>query len=70
MRALWVPPCAPLSRPQRISDVPELLSLRQLFQSKYSKEYVQEASSDVTCSKWQVNTNLIRCLLVRACVCV
>lgn len=49
---------------QRISDVPELATLRALFTSKYSKEYAAEASSDVTCSKWQVNTNLIRCLLV------
>jgi hypothetical protein len=44
--------------------VPELTSLRNLFASKYSKEYAAEAASDVGCSKWQVNVNLIRCLLV------
>ncbi len=50
---------------QRIADVPELASLRSLFAQKYSKEYAAEASSDVTCNKWQVNQNLINCLLVR-----
>uniref|UniRef100_A0A7S0RFP5 IST1 homolog n=1 Tax=Chlamydomonas leiostraca TaxID=1034604 RepID=A0A7S0RFP5_9CHLO len=49
---------------QRISDVPELTQLRALFASKYGKEYANEAASDVTCAKWQVNANLIRCLLV------
>jgi BASS family bile acid:Na+ symporter/vacuolar protein sorting-associated protein IST1 len=49
---------------QRISDIPELGVLRGMFASKYGKEYASEAASDTTCTKWQVNPNLIRCLLV------
>mmetsp|Transcript_6291 Transcript_6291/g.13847 ORF Transcript_6291/g.13847 Transcript_6291/m.13847 type:complete len:425 (-) Transcript_6291:697-1971(-) len=49
---------------QRISDMPELAQLRSLFATKYGKEYVAEATNDATSSKWQVNQNLIRCLLV------
>lgn len=43
---------------QRVADMPELGQLRALFASKYGKEYAAEASSDVTCSKWQVRTAL------------
>ncbi len=39
---------------QRMSDIPELSNLRALFTSKYGKELVNEASSDVSCVKWQV----------------
>ncbi|EFJ53046.1 hypothetical protein VOLCADRAFT_102664 [Volvox carteri f. nagariensis] len=49
---------------QRISDLPELATLRDLFVGKYGKEYAAEAASDAAASKWQVNANLIRCLLV------
>ncbi|KAG2432977.1 hypothetical protein HXX76_008705 [Chlamydomonas incerta] len=51
---------------QRINDLPELSTLRQLFGAKYGKEYATEASADATTAKWQVNANLIRCLLVEA----
>ncbi|GLC64528.1 hypothetical protein PLESTF_000175600 [Pleodorina starrii] len=51
---------------QRISDLPELSTLRALFASKYGKEYATEAAADATASRWQVNANLIRCLLVEA----
>jgi hypothetical protein len=33
-------------------DIPELTQLRSLFGAKYGKEYVMEASSDVTCMRW------------------
>ncbi|GIL78779.1 hypothetical protein Vretifemale_8188 [Volvox reticuliferus] len=51
---------------QRISDLPELSTLRTLFAAKYGKEYAAEAAADATASRWQVNANLIRCLLVEA----
>ncbi|GIL45292.1 hypothetical protein Vafri_2457 [Volvox africanus] len=51
---------------QRISDLPELSTLRALFASKYGKEYAAEAAADATASRWQVNANLVRCLLVEA----
>ena len=35
-------------------DVPEIQALRKMFESKYGKEYVMEASNDTTSSKWQV----------------
>ncbi len=58
------PPAATVTHAQRISDVPELQSLRKLLAAKYGDEYVREASGDVTCTRWQVNAALIRCLLV------
>ncbi len=33
---------------QRVPDLPELANLHKMFAGKYGKEYVQEASSDVT----------------------
>lgn len=37
-----------------------------MFRSKYGSEYAYEAGADTpTCNKWQVNANLIKCLLVR-----
>ncbi|PNH10219.1 IST1-like protein, partial [Tetrabaena socialis] len=51
---------------QRINDLPELATLRTLFVTKYGKEYATEAAADATTAKWQVNANLIRCLLVEA----
>lgn len=35
----------------RVPDLPELVTLQKLFTQKYGKEYVQEASSDVTYHK-------------------
>lgn len=50
---------------QRVSDLPELLKLRKMFEAKYGKVYIQEATNDATANeKWQVNGNLIRCLLI------
>lgn len=49
---------------QRVNDLPELGQLRALFATKYSKEYVNEASSDVNYAKWSVNENLRRCLTI------
>lgn len=48
----------------RVGDMPELTTLHKIFAQKYGKEYVTEASSDVTCSRWMVNDNLRRCLTV------
>ena len=39
---------------QRVPDTPELGQLRQLFASKYGKEYAAEAEADATAAKWQV----------------
>ncbi|GAX75877.1 hypothetical protein CEUSTIGMA_g3320.t1 [Chlamydomonas eustigma] len=47
-------------------DLQEMQALRKMFESKYGKEYIKEATSDATCNKWQVNQNLISCLLVEA----
>ncbi|KAG1674976.1 hypothetical protein FOA52_014771 [Chlamydomonas sp. UWO 241] len=50
---------------QRIGDLPELVKMCKMFESKYGKQYVQEAGADGAMSeKWNVNGNLIRCLLV------
>lgn len=37
-----------------LRDVVEIQTLRKMFESKYGKEYVIEATNDATCSKWQV----------------
>ena len=41
-------------------DFPELIVIRAQLAGKYGKEYLAEASSDLTCRKWRVNENLIR----------
>ena len=41
-------------------DFPELIVIRAQLAGKYGKEYISEASSDLTCRKWRVNENLIR----------
>ncbi|KAK9811537.1 hypothetical protein WJX72_005542 [[Myrmecia] bisecta] len=51
---------------QRLQDFPELAIIRGLLGNKFGKEFVNEASSDVMCRKWQVNENLIRCLSIDA----
>ena len=49
---------------RRMPDLQELETLYKMFAAKYGKEYVTEASNDVTCSRWNVNDNLRRCLTV------
>ncbi|CAK0784450.1 hypothetical protein CVIRNUC_007654 [Coccomyxa viridis] len=51
---------------QRLQDFPELIVIRAQLAGKYGKEYLAEASSDLTCRKWRVNENLIRCLSIEA----
>ncbi|CAL5229714.1 g13088 [Coccomyxa viridis] len=51
---------------QRLQDFPELIVIRAQLGGKYGKEYIAEASSDLTCRKWRVNENLIRCLSIEA----
>ena len=43
-----------------LQDFPELIVIRAQLAGKYGKEYIGEASSDLTCRKWRVNENLIR----------
>lgn len=43
-----------------LQDFPELIVIRAQLGGKYGKEYIAEASSDLTCRKWRVNENLIR----------
>lgn len=50
----------------RLQDFQELVAIRGMLASKYSKEYVTEATSDLMCRKWHVNEDLIRCLAVDA----
>jgi len=49
-----------------VRDVVEIQTLRKMFESKYGKEYVIEATSDATCSKWQVHWGnmAISCLML------
>ncbi|KAK9830637.1 hypothetical protein WJX81_008095 [Elliptochloris bilobata] len=49
----------------RIQDFPELLAIRAQLAAKYGKEFITEASSDISCLKWNVNENMIRCLTVQ-----
>lgn len=44
----------------RLPDFQELGAIRAMLGSKYGKEYVQEATSDLMCRKWHVNEDLIR----------
>ena len=44
----------------RLQDFQELVAIRGMLASKYSKEYVTEATSDLMCRKWHVNEDLIR----------
>ena len=44
----------------RLQDFQELGAIRAMLGSKYGKEYVQEATSDLMCRKWHVNEDLIR----------
>ncbi|GBF91674.1 hypothetical protein Rsub_03978 [Raphidocelis subcapitata] len=44
----------------RVPDLPELTSLHKMFAQKYGKEYVEQASSDVNCHRWNVNESLRR----------
>lgn len=46
----------------RVADMPELATLHKMFAGKYGKEYVQEASSDATYFRWNVNEKLRGCL--------
>ncbi|KIZ06863.1 hypothetical protein MNEG_1095 [Monoraphidium neglectum] len=48
----------------RVPDLPELLTLHKIFAQKYGKEYVQSASSDTECHRWNVNERLRRCVTV------
>ena len=41
-------------------DFPELLAIRAQLAAKYGKEFITEASSDISCLKWNVNENMIR----------
>ena len=50
----------------RVPDSPELVTLKKMLEQKYGGEYVKEASSDLGAPKWQVNANLLRCLLIEA----
>ena len=43
-------------------DFPELLAIRAQLAAKYGKEFINEASSDISCLKWNVNENMIRCV--------
>ena len=49
----------------RLQDFQELVAIRGMLASKYSKEYVTEATSDLMCRKWHVNEDLIRQALHR-----
>ena len=50
----------------RLQDFQELVAIRGMLASKYSKEYVTEATSDLMCRKWHVNEDLIRQALLRS----
>ena len=49
----------------RLQDFQELVAIRGMLASKYSKEYVTEATSDLMCRKWHVNEDLIRQVGIR-----
>ena len=51
---------APMSLTHCEQDFPELLAIRAQLAAKYGKEFIQEASSDISCLKWNVNENMIR----------
>jgi hypothetical protein len=56
--------------PRMAGDLAELAVIRKMLASKYSgaygKDFAAEASSDLTCRKWQVNDTLVACLSVEA----
>eukprot|EP00884_Botryococcus_braunii_P004931 jgi/Botrbrau1/14439/Bobra.0014s0085.1 len=45
-------------------ELEELMKIRVHIAQKFGREFVQESASDVTCRKWHVNENLIKCLAV------
>ncbi|EIE21511.1 DUF292-domain-containing protein [Coccomyxa subellipsoidea C-169] len=51
---------------QRVQDFQELIVIRAQLAGKFGKEFAAESSSDLTCRKWHVNENLIRCLSIEA----
>jgi len=50
----------------RVQDFPELEKIRGLLSHKFGREYVEKASSDLSCRQYMVNENLIRCLAIGA----
>ncbi|BDA44735.1 probable IST1 homolog at N-terminal half [Coccomyxa sp. Obi] len=50
----------------RVQDFQELVVIRAQLAGKFGKEFAAESSSDLTCRKWHVNENLIRCLSIEA----
>lgn len=54
----------------RLQDFQELVAIRGMLASKYSKEYVTEATSDLMCRKWHVNEDLIRQALTDTSFCL
>lgn len=44
----------------RVQDFPELEKIRGLLSHKFGREYVEKASSDLSCRQYMVNENLIR----------
>lgn len=43
-----------------LQDFPELTSIRGMLGHKFGKEFVEKASSDISCRQFMVNENLIR----------